>query len=219
VLNLTHHSSHAEPAPLTPGQTYRVRLQLNDIAYAFRPGHRIRIALSTAYFPLIFPSPEHATLTLTSGTAALTLPVRPRNAADADLPPFPPPESSPAERRTPVRQVVHERTVARDLIAGETIFSTLDDDGRVRIDAIGLEVGSSRRHEFRIRDDDPLSVRMETSWTKEMGRGDFQIHTATRIVMTATKDNFHLHAECDAYEGDKRVFARNWDRTVRRDCV
>jgi uncharacterized protein len=219
VLNLTHHASHAEPVPIEPGKPYRVRLQLNDIAYAFRPGHHIRIALSTAYFPLIFPSPEHATLTLTSGPAALTLPERPRNPADADLRPFPPPASSPAERRTPIREAVHERTVTRDHITGETIFSTLDDDGRVRIDAIGLEVGASRRHEFRIRDDDPLSCRMETNWTKEMGRGEFQVRTATRVVMTATKEDFLLHAECDAYEGDRRVFARNWDRTIRRDLV
>lgn len=50
-----------------------------------------------------------------------------------------------------------------------------------------------------------------------MGRGDVQIRSATRIVMTATAENFVLHAECDAYEGDTRVFTRNWERTIRRD--
>jgi putative CocE/NonD family hydrolase len=217
VLNLTHRDSHAEPAPLVPGGVYRVRLQLNDIAYAFPPGHRIRIALSTTYFPLIWPSPERATLTLHA--ASLTLPARPRNPSDAELRPFPPPESAPAERRTLVRSPTYERTVTRDNGAGETIFTTLDDDGRVRIDAIDLEVATSHREEFRIRDDDPLSIRMETRWTNEMGRGAFQVRTATRIVMTATKENFQLHAECDAYAADRRLFTRNWDRTIPRDCV
>jgi hypothetical protein len=60
---------------------------------------------------------------------------------------------------------------------------------------------------------------METRWTKEMGRGDFQVRTETRIVMTATAEDFSLHAECDAYEGERRVFSRNWDRTIRRDLV
>ena len=32
VLNLTHRDSHAQPAPLEPGKTYRVRVQLNDVA-------------------------------------------------------------------------------------------------------------------------------------------------------------------------------------------
>lgn len=217
VANLTHRDSHTEPAALVPGQVYRVRLKLNDIAYAFPPGHRIRVALSTTYFPLIWPSPEQATLTLHAG--ALTLPVRPRNPKDAELRPFPTPKSAPAERRTRVRAPAYERTVTRDHAAGETVFATLDDEGRVRIDAIGLEIATVHREVFRIRDDDPLSCRMETRWTKEMGRGDFQVRTDTRIVMTATRDDFCLHAECDAYEGERRVFSRDWNRTIRRDLV
>jgi putative CocE/NonD family hydrolase len=217
VLNLTHRGSHTDPSALVPGKPYRVRLQLNDIAYAFRPGHRIRVALSTNYFPLIWPAPHHATLTLTAGTAALTLPVRPRNPADAALPPFPPPEVPPREPRTALRPAVHERTVTRDHIAGQTLFHTFDDDGRVRIDPIDLEIASSKRQDFSVRDGDPLSIRMDAHWTKEMGRGDIQVRTTTRIVMTTDAENFRLHAECDAYEGEKRVFTRNWDRTIRRD--
>ncbi len=119
--------------------------------------------------------------------------------------------------KTFLRPAVHERTVTRDHMAGATNFHTFDDDGRVRIEAIGLEVASSKRQDFSIRDGDPLSCRMDTHWTKEMGRDKVQIRTATRIVMTATAENFSLHAECDAYEGEKRVFTRNWDRTIRRD--
>ena len=217
VLNLTHRDSHLHPTPLRPGEKYRVRLQLNDISYVFPPGHRIRVALSTSYFPLTWPSPERATLTLTAG--ALVLPVRPPNPADALLKPFAPPATSAPESRTPVRAGARQRTVTRDAVSGETIYTTLDDDGRTRIDAIGLEVAGSRFHEYRIRDDDPLSCRMETRWTKEMGRGDFQVRTASRVVMTATAENFLLHAEVDAWEGDKRVFARNFDRVIPRDLV
>jgi putative CocE/NonD family hydrolase len=217
VLNLTHRESHATPSPLTPGQVYRVRLQLNDIAYAFPPGHRIRLALSPTYFPLVWPSPEPATLTLHAGV--LTLPARPRNPSDAALRPFAPPASAPPERRTPLRPPACERTVTRDHATGETIFATLDDEGRVRIDAIGLEIATAHRETFRIRDDDPQSCRMETSWTKEMGRGDFQIRTETRVVMTATRETFSLHAECNAYEGEHRLFSRDWNRTIPRDHV
>jgi hypothetical protein len=89
----------------------------------------------------------------------------------------------------------------------------------VRIDAIDLEVASSRFHEYRVRDDDPLSCRMETRWTKEMGRGAFQVRTATRVVMTATVSEFLIHGEMDAWEGDRRVAARNFDRSIFRDLV
>ena len=38
VLNLTHRDGHAEPAPLVPGETFTVDVQLNDIAHAFPAG-------------------------------------------------------------------------------------------------------------------------------------------------------------------------------------
>jgi len=38
VLNLSHRESHAEPEALVPGQPYRVRVQLNEIAQNFSSG-------------------------------------------------------------------------------------------------------------------------------------------------------------------------------------
>ena len=89
VLNLTHRDGDETPQPLRPGHRYRVRIQLNDAGSVFPATHRIRLALSTAYWPIIWPPPEIATLTLFAGT--LDLPVRPPNAADALLPALPEP--------------------------------------------------------------------------------------------------------------------------------
>ena len=77
LLNLTHRDSHEFPAPLEPGKRYRVRVQLNDIAHVFPAGHRIRVAVSTSYWPIAWPSPEPVTLTLYAGASTLELPVRP----------------------------------------------------------------------------------------------------------------------------------------------
>ena len=61
VLNLTHRESHEQPALLAPGERYRVRIQLNDAGSVFPAGHKVRLAISTAYWPMIWPSPEAAT--------------------------------------------------------------------------------------------------------------------------------------------------------------
>ena len=219
VLNLTHRDSHVEPTHLVPGQHYRVRIQLNDVGYVFPPGHRIRVALSTTYWPIVWPSPEKVDLTILAGGSTLTLPVRPPSAADAALPEFGPPDMSPPEARTTIREGSRERTVLRDNLVGHTRYTMADDDGRVRIDAIDLEVASSKWHQYRVADDDPLSAEIEAVWTKEMGRGDWQISTRTRILMTATGDSFRLTAELDAWEGGQRVYTRNWDETIPRDHV
>src|SRR5262249_49806021 len=96
VLNLTHRDRHERPAPLTVGERYRVRGQLNDAGSLFPAGHRVRLALSTAYWPMIWPSSEKATLTILGGT--LDLPVRPPKATDALLRTLPGPESAPPEK-------------------------------------------------------------------------------------------------------------------------
>ena len=83
VLNLTHRDGHEKPAPLAAGQRYRVRIQLNDAGSVFPAGHRIRLALSTAYWPMIWPASERATLLISGGT--LELPVREPRATDALL--------------------------------------------------------------------------------------------------------------------------------------
>ncbi len=75
------------------------------------------------------------------------------------------------------------------------------------------------RGEYRITDEDPLSARAETRWTQLVGRGAWRTRTETRTVMTATKDAFLLHAELDAYEGEKRVLSHNWERVVPRDLL
>ena len=50
-----------------------------------------------------------------------------------------------------------------------------------------------------------------------MGRGDWQVRTRTRVVMTATATEFRLIGELDAWEGDQRVYSRDWDETILRD--
>src|SRR5262249_46849983 len=67
VLNLTHRDGHENPAPLAIGERYRVCVQLNDAGSIFPSGHKVRLALSTTYWPMVWPSPEKATLTIFGG--------------------------------------------------------------------------------------------------------------------------------------------------------
>jgi len=145
ILNLTHRDGHANPTPLEPGKRYRIRLELNNIGYAFPKGHRIRLALSSSYWPLIWSSPERATLILQTGTASLRLPVRAPKPEDDALKPFPGVEITPVESRTVLVKGRNERTVTKDLMSGTTRFLLVDDDGKYRIDAHGLEVGKRAR--------------------------------------------------------------------------
>ena len=65
VLNLTHRDGHADPRPMIPGErTTDPRPAQRHGAMRFLPGHRIRVALSTDYWPMVWPSPEPVTVTV-----------------------------------------------------------------------------------------------------------------------------------------------------------
>src|SRR4029453_17230719 len=98
VLNLTHRDSHAAPEPLVPGERYRVRLKLNDCGATFPAGHRIRLAFSTAYWPMVWPAPPGAPVPILA--APLALPWRPSRPEDSALPSLPDAETAPPARDT-----------------------------------------------------------------------------------------------------------------------
>jgi uncharacterized protein len=196
VLNLTHRDGHENPALLAVGQRYRVRIQLNDAGSVFPAGHRLRLALSTAYWPMIWPSPEKATLLILGGT--LELPVRPPQATDALLSPLPGPAAAPPEKPTISRR----------------------GDMRIeRIDRIGLELGTQRKCTFHIEEDDPLSAVAEVRRAQTMSRDAWQIRIETQMRLSCTRDVFLLHASLRAWEGANEVCRRDWDRSIPREFL
>jgi uncharacterized protein len=219
LLNLTHRDSHEHPEPLEPGRRYLVCLQLNDIAHAFPPGHRIRLALSTTYWPIAWPSPEAATVTVLTAGSRLSLPVRrPRN-DDARLAAFREAESAPPEARTTLRPGGFERRFDYDVAPDTMTYTSIGDSGLQRIDGIGLELEEIARKVYRIKGDDPLSADHFIHSTTRRGRGDWQVRVESRTRMRATAEHFLVDAELDAYEGERRVFSRNWRSSVPRDLM
>jgi uncharacterized protein len=219
LLNLTHRESHEHPAPLDPGRRYRVRVQLNDIAHSFKPGHRIRLAVSTSYWPIAFPMPEPVLLTLFTGASMLELPVRPPRREDGELEEFPPAQGAIPLAQTVLRQGGTRLIVERNLATDESIFTRHEDTGTYRIDAIDLTVDQIKTGTYRIKSDDPLSADITIRWTQKLGRGDWQVRTETETRFRATKEEFLIDATLDAFEGDKRVYTHNWDRRIKRDLV
>ena len=57
MLNLCHRVDHETPRPLTPGAAVTVAVPLDQMAYRLAAGHRLRLSLSTQYWPFIWPSP------------------------------------------------------------------------------------------------------------------------------------------------------------------
>jgi uncharacterized protein len=219
LLNLTHRNSHGEPEPLVPGERYRVRVQLNDVAHRFPAGHRLRVAISTSYWPLAWPSPEPVRLTINPDESRLVLPVRAPRASDDDLRPFEPPEGAEPPVQTQTLPLSYSWKVIRDLARDESTLEVVKDEGATRLDDIDLELRSKTTEWYTYAEGDNQSVRGETRGVRRFTRGDWEVETITHTILTCTRDHFRLQADLDAYLGETRVFAKSWDRWIPRDCV
>ena len=226
LLNLTHRDGHERASPLEPGRRYRIVVKLNDVAHAFSAGNRLRVAVSTSYWPLAWPSPEPVTLSLFAGAGStLELPIRTPRPNDAELDAFADPEAAPASEQTELSPAGFRRTIERDLATNETTHTTFVEGGDfgaaglARVEAIDLEVGQSLLKRFIIRDDDPLSARAEVKLHSAFRRGDWSTRISVRTAFHATKESFEVEGELVAYEGEARIFSRTWNRSVPRDLV
>jgi putative CocE/NonD family hydrolase len=218
VLNLCHRDSHEKPSPLKPGKRYRVRLQLDDAAYRFPKGHRIRLAVSNSYWPLIWPSPEPVLMTLFTGAKSeLTLPVRGKRKEKAR--PFPPPEAAPPLQQRRIREASNYRTVETDIASGESVLRIVDDFGEAENLAHGLIAGSIGRETYRIRPDDPLSALAETHWTQTLRRGDWSVRTEAMTMLKADKEFLHVTGSVEAFEDGKLVHEKKWNTKIKRELV
>ncbi|MEP6994044.1 MAG: CocE/NonD family hydrolase [Acidobacteriota bacterium] len=123
-LSGAQRESSVHPTPLEPGRPYPLTVEMHFTSWVFPKGHRIRVAVSNALWPMIWPTPYAMTTTLHLGGAdgsRLVLPVIPPEARPhpSFSPPAPAPEvagvSSEGDTwpgawsicRDPVRQTAH----------------------------------------------------------------------------------------------------------------
>ncbi|HEX5053114.1 MAG TPA: CocE/NonD family hydrolase [Planctomycetota bacterium] len=222
LANLAHRASHAAAEAMPIGVPQPVEVRLNDLAHVFAAGNRIRLAISTAYWPMVWPSPEAATMTLSPAGCELLLPERPPRADDDLLPPFAEPSAGPAPPFTDLHEGGVRRHTAEDPGTGVLCLETELDfgpDGEPslrRFYDIDLETGHGMRERFCIHPDDPLSACIDV-WHRTISRrGTFCARVDLHTRLHADAGAFHFEADLVAHEGATEVARRQWREAVPR---
>ncbi len=219
ILNLTHRNGHEDPQPLEPNRKYRIRVELNGIAQHFPTGHRLRVSISTSYWPLAWPPPEPVTLTVYPDQSSFMVPERKPNLKIDKRIAFDKPEGAPTVDITIVDPPENNWVVYRDLAKNLSTLKVIRDSGIRRIEDIDLEIESRATEEYTTIANDHESSKGEVITNRGYKRGDWHAQTRTRTVLTSDKTHFRIRAELDAYQNGHRFFSKSWDERLPRDCV
>lgn len=209
----------AEPWP--PGTTEDVTFELSVAAHVFAPGHRIRLAVSSAYWPWIWPRPAPAGFTLDPAGSRLELPVR--EPTDERIG-FPEPEHS-APPAVAVPQTLDEQRprllLTRDVQAGRWTLEATPDRGGTHVHPDGLEYTQESHETYTVEEADPLSARARSEWAIRLHRPelswDVRVETRSEIGCDAT--HFTTSDELVCRAGEEIVFHRTWEKRILRTGV
>ena len=212
--NLTHSPDHSTVTPLTPGVTHAVRFELDATGYRFLPGHRIRLSLSNACWPLLWPSPEVTTLTMGCANARLILPLRPIVQEPAVT--FAPVGGANARARAQVSPSSAERTVTTDIMSAKTTYRVLDISTHEQDVSSGIENWGTTERIYEVGHD-PADALMTSSREVNLLDQGQHLKTVTKARMTSDKTHFHTEVTLSAWRDGDLLLERAWKEKIRRN--
>ncbi|MFG2106489.1 CocE/NonD family hydrolase [Micromonospora chersina] len=221
AINLARRHGMDRADELVPGEWVDAEIELTSIGWTVPAGHRLRVALSTTYWPWLWPHGEHVAVTMDPAASELVVSqlapaafTRPRPAFDepaqaAPLEVVP----GPAQDPRPEREVRYEPD-------SDTWVLTVDPNyGGHRTFPDGLVYRESALERYTIAGNDPLSATAESQWTIGLERDDWKVRIVTRSVITSTATHFQLSNTVTTFLGDGVFFEKTCEREINRSSV
>ena len=217
VLNLAHRDGYAEPKAMPKDEKVSVTMRLDACGYRLKPGHRMRLSLATASWPLILPSPEAPGVTIDTASIRLAMPLLGAHER-IDMPQ--PENPDPLPNYTILEAGSTRRFVERDLMTGMTHYHIQEDTGFEEHPDTKLRNQETRTECWSINADDPQSMKGVCEGTTRYEREDgWNVRTHTRTELTCTKTEWILSASVKGYERGEEIFSKNFSKTVKRDFM
>jgi hypothetical protein len=203
--------------PMSPNQRTRIRVQLNDAGYAFPRGHGLRLAVSTQYWPMVWPSPDPVVLTVFGGR--LDLPRRPPRPEDERLRDLGEPAWGPEAPVTVLRPGRWARDIAIDALTATASVTNVVEAPLNRLDRIGRAIAVSGFDRSTLRDGDPTSATAVSRRAYEIVRDGTTIRVSADVTLSCARDEFGLDVAMEAHEDERLVWNREWHTAIARDGV
>jgi len=219
LLNGSQRNSRLKPEALVPGEVYNLEFEMHFTTWTFKPGHRIRVAVSNALFPMIWPTPYPMTTELYLGAekTCVELPVIP--SVKYQVPAFLPPE--PPEERPESRWIVSESYPwprgfyewKRDLWSTKT---SVEWKGYSNSESDDQRYYDYERNYYETNDVNPAESQFSGEAGRRMELNGRKLHIRTTLDVSSDEKNFYVTIVRYVYENDSLVRQREWKETIPR---
>ena len=214
MLNLAMRQGLDNPQPVIAGQAMDITIKLDDTGYEIPPGHTLRLSISSAYFPLLWPAAQKANLSLDLSGAQLNIPCHDRSGRlNRDLGHG---YVCPVNAITDIRPEKHTRST--QINAANGLHTTLIDDdfGEFTFVDHGLTVGQTCHEEHAVLPHDPHSATSLCQWHSHQSRTGWEIDVHTSLKVTCDATHFYLDARLEALENGQQVHLKTWQESISR---
>ena len=217
-INMNHDENHEDVFPLSNNEIRNFTIMLDMIGERIHKGAKIRLSVSSAYFPMFWPNPEHTTIRVHTKGSSLTLPIL--NDADEFINDFSQNEGGKPLAKTDLKNGVYKRDISFDAKTGAITTTLTDFSGVSRFDAHGLEMEMNNTDRMSIHPTNPSCAMLESTFTSTWSRGDaWKCKSFSKQVLTCDKENFYLDVQIKVWEGKTEIFADSYKTTITRNGI
>jgi predicted acyl esterase len=217
LFNGSQHKSRLNPQNLVTGKTYELDFSLHFTSWTFKPGHRIRLAVSNSLFPMIWPTPCSMTTQLFLGSEATSveLPIVPY--MERPAPSFLPPQ--PREERPDARNLASPGWPFRNCVIRDINHSTttVEWEGEIRKEIDKRQYSSVEKTSYRTDDVNPANSSFSGEGVHTIQLENRTLKLKTSISLHSDKDNFYVKFTRQIFEGTELIKERTWEETLPRE--
>jgi putative CocE/NonD family hydrolase len=221
AFNGSHRNSARDPEDIEPGEVFPLDIEMHFTSWIFPKGHRIRLSVNNAQWPMLWPTPYAMSTSLFlggEGGSHLVLPFVPPSKATA--PDFLPPTESP--------KLAGFKSLDTGTSSGYGEISSVDRNPQTGEVTITATNSGAHRYpwgtetyretiEHRTSDAHPENTAVRGTHRMEVTLEDRVLVWEAELSFTSDLDNFYYRYTRRLEENGELVREKTWTDTMPRD--
>ncbi len=217
LINPADRESRLKRTPLTPGKQVKLAGEIHYTTWRFKPGHKIRLAISNAQFPMAWPTPYKGTTTLFTGPDTwIELPVMAQNTltAHCDVPAVENEEESPGSRRLSVKDKDSDYPQEHSDKTGDSVYTTGEKESWTINNVTYHRV---ERNTWKVNDNNPAHASYKAETVYDILLPGRKIRLIGNFSILSDEKTFNLVVKRKIFENGTVIRERSWNESIPRN--